>query len=172
MNATGAMTPYATFVNAYDLFGNETASIAASTNASLSKWALTVSEASKGAVSPQVLERLYRIQHDLIFKENVTVAETLTGASGTSVFSSFWLLLPFSRGSVHLTQAEAIDHPAIDPKFFLIDFDLSTQIGISRLSQKLWYTAPLDSLVLSSEAPNLPLNATDAQWISYFNTSC
>ncbi|KAK7755135.1 hypothetical protein SLS62_002950 [Diatrype stigma] len=169
-NVTGVV-PYATFVNAYDIFGSKTASVADTTNASLSNWALVVQEASGGAMSRKVLERLFRIQHDLIFKDNVTIGEILTNAAGSNFISVFWFLLPFSRGSVHLTETEAVDQPAIDPKFFLIDFDLALQIELGRISQQFWYTSPVDSLVASGTT-ELPLNASDAEWLSYFNASC
>ncbi len=170
INATG-IVPYATFINAYDMFGDETASVAASTNCSLSKWARVVSDASEGAISSEVLEKLFGVQHDLIFRKNVTIAETLTVARENQLISVFWLLLPFSRGSVHLKRPDAIDHPAIDPKFFLIDFDLVVQILIGRLSQKLWYTAPTDAL-LAPGTPSLYPNATDDEWRAYLNANC
>lgn len=170
INITG-VAPYGTFVNARDIFGNKTASIATSTNASLSDWALTIHKASGGAVSCRALERLFRIQHDLIFREHVAIGETLTNAAGSNFVSEFWFLLPFSRGSVHLTHTEALDQPAIDPKFFLIDFDLALQIELGRLSQKFWYTSPVNRLVLPG-ATNLTLDASDAEWTSYYDTSC
>ncbi|KAI1107184.1 putative GMC oxidoreductase [Jackrogersella minutella] len=170
LDVTGTV-PYATFVTAQDIFGNQTSAIAAATNTKLSEWAQKVSDANNGVISTSQLEKIFRIQHDLIFKENITIAETLTSGSGNILISAFWTLLPFSRGSVHIKSAEDTDDPAIDPEYFLIDFDTIVQTGIGRLSQELWYTNPMNDYVVSCLVPGdeaLPRNATDAQWTTFF----
>jgi choline dehydrogenase len=65
---------------------------------------------------------LLSIQHDLIFKKNVTMAEILVGSADILVMSNYWILLPFSRGSVHLGSVDEINTPVCDPRFFLVDF--------------------------------------------------
>ncbi|KAI0379626.1 putative GMC oxidoreductase [Hypomontagnella monticulosa] len=173
LNMTGTV-PYATFASAEDMFRDQTSTIAAATDAKLSEWAQKVSGANNGAISATQLEKIFRIQHDLIFKFNVTIAETITSVSGDILLSAFWLLLPFSRGSVHLKSVDQINNPAIDPKYYLIDFDLSVQIGLGRLSQELWYTSPISDLVNSNLVPGeevLPRNATNAQWATYLASS-
>ncbi|RYP61008.1 hypothetical protein DL769_007905 [Monosporascus sp. CRB-8-3] len=170
LNASG-ITPYATFANAHDLFGRDTVSIAASTKASLSQWARTVSDASNGVISPQILERLFAIQHDLIFTKNITIAETLTVTSGAQLASVFWLLLPFSRGSLHIKPSKASEEPDIDPKFFLIDFDLDLELRTGRLAQQFWDTEPVKALVAPGE-PALAYNASDAEWADYIRGTC
>jgi choline dehydrogenase len=156
------------------MFGDETSAIEASTSARIAGWAKQVAAASHGAVQVENVEKLFRIQHDLIFKQNVTLGETLTAISEGVFVSAMWLLLPFSWGSVHLTSVDNINAPAIDPKYFLIDFDLDVQIGLGRLSQKLWHTAPVSSFITGGLSPTddvLPLNATDEQWTSYISDS-
>lgn len=173
INTTGT-APYATFATAQDIFGDKTAAIAATTAAKLSEWAGKVSEANHGAIDASTLEKIFRLQHDLIFKKNVTIAETLTSVSGDFLVSAFWLLLPFSRGSVHLKSAEAINDPAIDPEYLIVDFDLAVQTGLGRLSQDLWYTEPVSDLVVSNVLPGesiLPRNATDEQWTAFISST-
>lgn len=168
INITGT-APYATFATAQDIFGNQTAAVAAATEASLSDWAKKISDANNGINTSQV-ESIFRIQHDLIFKANITIAETLTSGGDNVLVSAFWLLLPFSRGSVHLSSAQEINNPLIDPKYFLIDFDLDLQTKIGRLSQNLWYTGPIDTVVVTNLVPgdtDLPRNATDTQWATF-----
>ncbi|KAI1213531.1 putative GMC oxidoreductase [Annulohypoxylon truncatum] len=165
-NVTGT-APYATFVTAQDIFGNQTSTVAAATDAKLSEWAQRVSDVNGGAISPSQLERIFRVQHNLIFNKNVTIAESLTSGSGSILISAFWTLLPFSRGSVHIKSAEDIEDPIIDPKYLFIDFDLTVQAGIGRTSQGLWYTEPISNTVVSYLVPgdaDLPRNASDAQW--------
>ncbi|KAI0971714.1 GMC oxidoreductase [Xylaria arbuscula] len=162
---------YATFSTAQDLFGDKLSSIEASTSAQIPAWAEKVAAAaSPGAVDAAKVEKLFRVQHDLIFKQNVTLGETLTAISVGGFVSALWLLLPFSWGSVHLASADAINAPAIDPKYFFVDFDLNVQIGLGRQVQKFWNTEPVSKLVSASIVPAdgvLPLNATDQQWASY-----
>ncbi|KAF2969249.1 hypothetical protein GQX73_g4370 [Xylaria multiplex] len=173
LNLSGS-APYATFSTAQDMFGSELSDIETSTLAQIPDWAKKVA-ASNGAVKAANVEKLFRIQHDLIFRQNVTIGETLTAISGGYFLSAMWLLLPFSWGSVHLTSIEAINAPAIDPKYFLIDFDLDVQINLGRLAQKFWHTKPVSDFVGGSVLPEdgvLPLNASDKQWASYIGDSC
>ncbi|KAF3064522.1 Glucose oxidase [Daldinia childiae] len=168
INMTGTV-PYATFATAQDLFGKQTSAVAETTYTKLSEWAQKVSDVNNRAIDAHQLEKIFRIQHDLIFKDNVTIAETITSASGNVLISAFWPLLPFSRGSVHLKSIEAND-PAIDPEYFLIDFDLTIQTELGRLSQDFWYTDPISDVVVGSFVPGdeaLPRNATDAQWATF-----
>ncbi|KAI0405350.1 GMC oxidoreductase [Xylaria palmicola] len=167
---TSGFTPYATFATAQDLFGEKTVALQASTSAQIRDWAKKVAAASNGAVKTANVERLFRTQHDLIFKKNVTIGETLTSVGDGFVGSAMWLLLPFSWGSVHLTSADAINAPAIDPKYFLVDFDLDVQIGLGRLSQRFWHTEPASGLVDDAILPTdevVPQNATSEQWAGY-----
>jgi choline dehydrogenase len=169
------VAPYATFVTAGDIFGEETAAIAASTKASITDWARNASAASNGAVSPQILETMFQIQHQLIFEKNITVAEILTAASQSILGSVLWLLFPFSYGSVHLKQPGAVNDPEIDPRYLTVDFDLSVQISAGRVAQKIWYMAPLSDLIASNNTPGedaLPQNATDQQWTAFVESSC
>ncbi|KAI1426704.1 GMC oxidoreductase [Xylaria sp. FL1777] len=172
-SSLSGFAPYATFSTAKDLFGDELSNIEASTSAQIPDWAKKVAAAaSPGAVDAANVEKLFRVQHDLIFKQNVTLGETLTAISQGVFISAMWLLLPFSWGSVHLTSVDAINAPAIDPKYFFVDFDLTVQIGLGRTAQKFWHTKPVSDLVGDGILPAgsvLPLNATDAQWTSYIS---
>ncbi|KAI1281424.1 GMC oxidoreductase [Xylaria sp. FL0933] len=172
LNLTGS-APYATFSTAQDLFGDDLSSIEASTAAQIPAWAEKVAAASShGAVAAANVEKLFRVQHDLIFKQNVTIGETLSAISQGIFISAMWLLLPFSWGSVHLTSVDAINAPAIDPKYFFIDFDLDVQIRLGRGAQKFWHTEPVSKFVGAGVLPQdgvLPLNATDEQWAGYIS---
>lgn len=162
--------PYATFVNASSLFGGDTAAVAASTNNSLSTWARQLANDTGGALSTEALERLFRVQHDLIFQKGVTIAEILSSASGSLSVSAYWDTLPFSRGSVHLSSADGLATPAINPRFLAVDFDLAVSVAIGRLSAAFWNTPPVSAVVDAEVQPGpavLPPNATDAQWASF-----
>lgn len=163
-------SPYATFATAEDMFGGDLDSIAAATKHSLSQWAQKVAESSGGALNATALEFLFQLQHDLIFEQGVTLGEILATGSGDTLISAHWDLLPFSRGSVHLSSADDIHTPAIDPKLLSIDFDFKAQIALGRLASQFWNTSPIKDVVVSAVSPDaatLPVNATDAQWTRF-----
>lgn len=114
---------------------------------------------------------MLRVQHDLIFKRGIAAAEILTVvAPGGILASNFWILLPFTRGSVHLGAADKIDEPVFDPRYFLVGFDRDATIAAGKLAQRFWLSEPMSAHVqepLSPGADVLPNNATDEQWVSY-----
>ncbi|TFB00070.1 hypothetical protein CCMA1212_008139 [Trichoderma ghanense] len=166
--------PYATFVNATSLFGDGVESLAASTKENLPIWAQHIAAQTNGAISAEAMEHRLQVQHDLIFKKGVTIAEILSSASDTTAISAYWDTLPFSRGSVHLSSANALNAPAINPRFLSIDFDLAVQVAIGRLATNFWTTPPISTIVEARVQPNstvLPHNATDAQWEKFTRSS-
>lgn len=163
-NITGK-TPFATMVTAQDVFGDQTAAFADVTQTNLSTWAHIASEASGGAISQEAFEKRFQIQHDLIFKKNVTIAQIFLTNLITSIVPQFWVTMAFSWGSVHLGSLDKIDEPIIDPKIFAIDFDATMLAAVLRLVLKVYDTMPLKSLISASVSPTdeqLPLNATDS----------
>ena len=163
------------FVTAADLFGNDLPSIEASTRKNLPKWAKTIVEAStEGALDIRAVEKLLQIQHDLIFKKKVTLSEIMCAgvAQGDTTFfgSPYWNLLPFARGSVHLKSADAINDPVIDPRFFLIDFDLDATVATAKLVRKFWTSEPMGDSVSGEISPGsdvVPGDATDEEWAAF-----
>ncbi|KOS18115.1 Glucose oxidase [Escovopsis weberi] len=167
--------PFSTMVTALDLFGGggPTASVAASTRAKLAQWAQQASAACGGAISAAAALRRFRVQHDLIFRRNATVAELFpTNAAGSSsVVAQYWTTMAFSWGSVHLSAAPGgVARPAIDPRTLAVGLDAEMLERVGRLSQRAYGTAPLGDLFADNTAPGygvLPRNATDAQWAAF-----
>lgn len=167
-------TPYAAMPTAEDVFGDQKSAVAASTRAKLSEWAKALSEASSGAISPEAIEKRFRVQHDLIFKKNITVAELFPTNSGSAVFAQFWTSMPFSWGSVHLGAPNKINEPVIDPRLMFFDFDAKMLASVGRLSQKAYDTPPLSKLLTTNISPGydqLPRNATDDQWATFIRNN-
>lgn len=167
---------YHTFVTAADLFGSDITAVEASTRASLSKWAQAAVDASgSDALNITAVEKLLSIQHDLIFKRNITAAEIITVIAPGLLASNYWYLLPFSRGSVHLGSAEQINNPLIDPRYFLADFDLNATVITGKMAQKYWLSEPMNTFVAEPLIPGsdvLPNNATNSQWESFSQQYC
>lgn len=162
--------PFATMPTAYDVWGDETSAIAASTRAKLAEWAKVVSAGTQGALSPAAVEKRFRVQHSLIFERNATIAELFPTSVGDQILAQFWTSMPFSWGSIHLGAADETDEPVIDPGLLTIDFDRDMLASVGRLSQKAYSTAPLTELVASNISPGydaLPLDASDDQWAGF-----
>ncbi|CAN8104623.1 unnamed protein product [Discula destructiva] len=170
-NSTG-LTPFAVFATIEDLFGaEETAILAKSSAASLSSWAKAVSSSLNNAISPSSLEKRFKIQHDVMFRENSTVGEILWVASDSMLIVD---LMPFSWGNVHLGSASEINVPVLDPKIHAIEFDTDILMATGRLTQKVFRTRPFSDIVLAAVSPDaeaVPVTATDDQWISYIKNS-
>lgn len=172
---SSGQTPYVTYATMYDFFGDSAASIAEETRANLSSWAAIVAEANNNSVPAKALEYLFGIQHDLLFKQNISSLEILTAVSGPSFSNPYWGLIPFSRGSVHIKSSDPLAYPAIDPKFFLIDFDGQVMVAAAKLIRKFWATRPVSGIVVEETFPGfeaVPVNATDAEWLASIKSSC
>jgi len=164
--------PYLAYGGVSDFLGNLP-------DVNLGAWAARVSEGINNSVGAASLERLFQIQYYLIKKE-VPDAETIMETSFTLgsdpsalLDISFWLAMPFSRGNVHIGSANPSAYPQINPNFFLIDFDLTVQIGIAKWVRKFYTTPPMSSMVRgTSPGSGLPMDATDAQWGDWIKNNC
>lgn len=146
----------------------------------LSAWAAQTSNSTNNAVDPSALEALFGIQSQLI-DQGVPDAETILGTTpefglGPSAIlaSAFWLLMPFSRGSVHISSADPVVHPAINPNFFLVEWDLEVQVAIAKWTRKFWETQPMEGLAveISPGFEVVPANASDGEWGEWIKGTC
>jgi choline dehydrogenase-like flavoprotein len=157
-----------------DLFGDDLASFAATTFSSLSSYATAVAKASNNVVSASDLLSFFKLQYDLVFNSSTPLLEIyITPAS--SVFSfEYWTLLPFSRGNIHITSSNATAAAAINPNYFMLDFDIDAQVAGAKYIRKIMATNPLASYntgEISPVASVLPANATDAQYGNYLKSA-
>jgi hypothetical protein len=148
-------------------------------NDDLPRWAEQVAAANNYAINASSLEYLFKVQADLL--KTVPNAESIfeTGHSlgqppSGLVASAFWLLMPFSRGSVHISSADPLAYPSINPNYFAVDYDLQTQVAIAKWTRKFWMSDPMSSLAveISPGYEVLPANATDEQYAEWVKTSC
>lgn len=150
----------------------------------LSTWATAVANANAVNGSPPIsassLLTLYKLQYALLKASvpNVEVILESSAAIGLGptplLVAAFWLLMPFSRGSVHINSNESGTYPSIDPNFFLVDYDLQVQVAIAKWTRKLFTTEPFASMVVQEVVPGyqtLPLNATDLEWNTYIKSA-
>ena len=164
-------TGYVTYGSITDFFGPMPA-------ANISEWATTVSTAINNTIPGSTLTYLFEIQYNLL-KDGVPDAETIAGTTvqfgeGPSGYlaTAFWLLMPFSRGNVHIRSSDPLAYPAINPNYFLVDFDLEVQIAIAKWTRKFWTTAPVGNILTEvSPGAAVPQNATDSEWGAYLKKS-
>ena len=163
-----AWSAYHTFLTAPDIFGSDFDAVKQSTLASLSEWAqATVDASGDDALNVTAVEKLMRVQYELIFEKHLTFAEILTVIIPESHASNYWVLLPFSRGSVHLGSADEINNPLIDPRFFRSGIDLSATVATGKMVQKFWLSESINKFLTERTQPSLevlPEDATDEQW--------
>ncbi|RDI88206.1 hypothetical protein Vi05172_g1726 [Venturia inaequalis] len=144
------------YFNAADVWGNNTAAFAATVKSSLEQYAKDTVQATGGTVDTATLIKLFTIQHDLIFKENVTIAEVIVSApSGGSGAVSYWGLMPFSRGNIHIKSNNASVPASINPNYFMLDYDIAQQVGTAQMARKVATTAPLSNIFTAETAPGL-----------------
>lgn len=163
-------------MTASDVFGPETQRIADEISSQIKSWAEQVSADSPGQGFPaSAIEHQYRVQHDLIFNQEVAITEILTTSLGPLVGTAFWISLPFSRGSVHIHSSDPGVYPSLDPNYFAAEWDLVFQRRIAQLIFRYWGTDPVRSLAgqrLQPAVGDLPANATDEALDKWIASSC
>jgi choline dehydrogenase-like flavoprotein len=165
-NWTGYGT-FVTYLTASDLFGSDLPKIAEEVRANLSSYASTIiADYAPGATTLDTQERLLKHQFDLIFSANSTVplAELLWVPYETAIVAQFWNLLPFSRGSVHITSKDPLIAPLMDPNFFQLPIDMYVQAAAASRIREFFATAPLSQHVTGEVAPSFDVVPKDADW--------
>lgn len=155
--------PYATFATANDLFGERAGTVAEETRSKIPEYARQVASWSNGALDASSLEQLFEIQHRVMFDEDTTIVEIFNTAQQENFVAAYWILMPFSRGSVHLKSANDLGMPVVDPRYLEIPLDFDTQIEAGRLATAFWEASGL----VANGTVALPGNATDAEWKAF-----
>lgn len=104
-----------------------------------------------------------------MFIKNVTISETITVALGEVFATAHWLLLPFSRGNVHLGANGQINNPVIDPRYFLVDFDMTLEIEIGKQAQKFSHSPPMSDFVTGNVSV---VPASKQEWVEFTESTC
>jgi choline dehydrogenase-like flavoprotein len=161
--------------SAKQLYGDNFSAVASAINSSLADYAKTVASASNGAVQEDNLMTAFQLQHDLIFKSQVPFAEIVYLPIAHSFSSEYWSLLPFSRGSIHIKSADAMQPASINPNYFMFEHDVNSQADVARYIRNSFETAPLSDLVGDEFSPSLehvPKTAPEGVWSSWVKSTC
>ncbi|KAK6000982.1 hypothetical protein QM012_003065 [Aureobasidium pullulans] len=158
---------YVGYFSVADIFGNDTCDFNSTVRGSILQYATSVVEASNGVLDQKVMEKLFMIHYDLIFKDQIPISEILVTPGQDRMDFSYWGLLPFSRGSIHIQSNDSTTPAAINPNYFQLDYDLKQQIGTAKTVRKLAGSDALCEVVTGELSPGLqsvPLNASDDVW--------
>lgn len=153
---------YVAYPTAEQVFGKDKVqAVAAKVKAALPAYAAQVASANGNVTKAADLEKLFNMQYDLIFDEAQPnpIAEVLLYQQGGVWDSEYWGLLPFSRGSLHVTAANTSTTSAtgarINPNYFMLDWDVTQQVGAARFIRRMYGTAPFRDVVGPEAAPSL-----------------
>ncbi|KAL5324785.1 hypothetical protein ACEPPN_005903 [Leptodophora sp. 'Broadleaf-Isolate-01'] len=161
-NLTGT-TSFVSYPTIDDIYGANTSSFAASVAAKIPSYAAAVAKASNHVVSEADLLSFFNIQYDLIFNSSVPIVEIFNTVTGSVVDMEYWILLPFSRGNIHINSTAPGETPDINPNYFMIDFDLDIQTTSGRfIRNQILKTEPLVSIVTGETTPGFEVLAEDA----------
>lgn len=173
-NFTGA-GGFIGYFNVDDVYGDKAADFCHKTKEGLQDYAERTVIASGGVLSKDALMKLFNIQHKLIFEEKAVISEVIVNApSKGSAGVEYWGLMPFSRGSIHIQSVDCSTPAAINPNYFMLDYDVQQQILTARAARKVAMSSPLSHLLPSETLPGLklvPENATDDQWAHWLKSA-
>jgi choline dehydrogenase-like flavoprotein len=147
---------FVTYFTASDLFGTELPAIVAELRANSSDLARKiVADLPPNESTFEREKKLIEMQLDLAWSLNSTVplAEADWFPVGTAISVVFWALLPFSRGSVHITSSSPTHTPSIDPNFLQLHIDTLVQTAAARKLREYFSTEPLSKYVTAEVAP-------------------
>lgn len=166
---------YVAYPNYAHVFGDDASSIAEEVKSSLRAYAQAVSDSAGGVVTAAQLETFFRIQYDHIFAQKIPVGEAMLLPCGSSFGNSYWGLLPFARGSVHVTGTEGAYPAKLDPKYFMLDFDTKLQVAMTKYMRAFHNAAPLGELFAEETTPGLeavPAGAGNEVWAQWVHENC
>lgn len=165
---------YVAYPSVSQVFSNATA-VGRQLLANLPKYAAQVAAANGNVTNAKDIERFFKIQWDLIFKSHIPVAEVLIEPSGFVYDTEYWATVPFARGNVHISSADPTAAASIDPKYFMLDFDLQAQAQAARFIRRLFQTEPFASMAGSETSPGFSSVAADANdqgWSQFIKNNC
>ncbi|KAJ5133113.1 glucose oxidase [Penicillium atrosanguineum] len=124
---------------------------------------------AEGGFSKQnALKSQLELYRHWILDKKVAYAELFMDVRPLTVGFSIWVLLPFTRGKIHITHKDPfLWKYALDPRYLENDLDRLSQAAATRLARNL--LDAMHPLVLKETFPGsvVPDNATTDDWISY-----
>jgi choline dehydrogenase-like flavoprotein len=151
------------------IFGNDTSTYnnyTSTIKAALQAYASQLASINNNATSVADLLDFFNLQYNLLVDSHVPAAEIIFYTSGSTFQSQFWSLLPFSRGSVHISSANTTKGATINPQYYSFSEDVTSQVYVAEYNRKAFTTAPFSSLVGAARSPSAS-TSTIAQWSNW-----
>lgn len=104
----------------------------------LAEYAAKVSNVNGDIVSSAQIEDFFRIQYDLIFQQNIPIAEVLLTPSEKTLDPEYRGFLPFSGGNVHISFANTSARSTINPNYFMLDWDMMQQVEMAKFIRNIF----------------------------------
>ncbi|KAI1841229.1 hypothetical protein JX265_010158 [Neoarthrinium moseri] len=152
--------------------------LSAEVKANLSSYASIQAKAYNYSVSAEALEKIFAVQHDLIFNDKIpagVMGSGTSGSDGSALATRAWSLSPFSRGSIHITSS-SLNDVAINPRYFMLDVDVQMFAAAVRKVREVYGTEGLAGIVGAETSPGLDVVPSNDDWVEYlsstFNSNC
>ncbi|OGM47943.1 glucose oxidase [Aspergillus bombycis] len=156
------------FASVSDIFGSSAQSVADSVRSQLEEYADVTARGSNGAMRKEDLLKMFEVQHDLVFAKDVPSAEfVFILEDANTIHTGYWGLLPFARGSVHISSADPMEPPVVNPNFGLLEWDVQIQIAMSKFLRRMFKSGDFDGLISNETLPgftDVPQDASDETW--------
>lgn len=154
---------FVAYPSAAHVWGSDADAAAASLKAELASYAEAVAAANGNVTKASDLLEAFEMQYDLIFgAHQVPYAEVLIYVSKGVWGAEYWGLLPFSRGSIHISQANSTKDAVINPNYFMLDYDTTLQVETAKFIREVFATEPFASLAGTETTPGFDAVAADA----------
>ena len=159
-----------------DLFGNQTSTIYEQTLAKIPEYAAQIAASNHNSSTAATQELILKSQLDLLMHTNTPASEIAPIALANALYTVFWPLHPFSRGSIHISSTNASTPPTIDSRFLTIDFDLHLAIATLKFIRNKFLTTPplssiIDPLTITPDFSLVPANASDEEWMNWIRVN-
>lgn len=159
----GGSAQFVAYPTASSVWGTNATSAAAALKAALAEYAETVAAANGNVTKASDLQEFFELQYDLIFgADQVPYAEVLIYLSSGVWGAEYWGLLPFSRGSIHISQANSTQDAVINPNYFMLDYDTELQVATAKFIRDVFATEPFAGLAGTESTPGFDVVARDA----------
>ncbi|KAJ4396629.1 hypothetical protein N0V93_000850 [Gnomoniopsis smithogilvyi] len=163
----GGGAQFVAYPTANHVFGGDAAA-GASLKSQLSAYAEAVASASGNVTKASDLQEFFEMQYDLIFgPQEVPYAEILIYISAEAWGAQYWGLLPFSRGSIHIGQADSTKNAVINPNYFMLDYDLELQVQTAKFIREVFATEPFAAVAGTESTPGLDVVPQDADMTTW-----
>ncbi|KUI67177.1 Glucose oxidase [Cytospora mali] len=155
------------YPSAAHVWSDDESATASDLKSKLAEYADAVAIANGNVTKASDLLEFFKLQYDLIFEDEIPYAEVLIYISAGVWGAEYWGLLPFSRGSIHITSGNSTENAYINPNYFMLDYDVDLQVSVAKFIRKIFGTGSFAELAGTETTPSFESVAEDAEESSW-----